>query len=251
MNEKSVYRNKIVGFILMVVALFAALVIFHRIGCYFYEFDPEFAPYDYGRFNFFSYFTVQSNIMAAIYLWFYSFSLIGLSKADRVSYNPYVTVFVTDYIIVTGLVYCCGIPLGFTPPFVWDTPVHAMSSFIQVFHHMIIPPLMILLLFIRKYTVRFKMKYIVACGIYPFLYSVISIIRGAISNPAFFAYPFYNPIFVYGLFHPGKAISDIAITETKEGYILMIPLLIAGISLFVAVCAVVAVIYNKKVRKDN
>lgn len=249
MKDKIFCRNKLLGCLFMIIAIFAVLVVFHRMGCYFYEYDPQFSPFDYGRFNFFSYFTVQSNIMVAVYLLLFSLSLLGVNKADKPVYNPYVTVFVTVYIIVTGAVYCCGIPLGFTPPFVWDTAVHAMSSFIQVFHHIIIPPLMIILLFIRKYSVKFKMKYVGLCGIYPLIYSVFSIIRGALSNPHFYAYPFYNPMFVYGLFHHDTIITDSASREIMKGYFLMLPLLILGISLFVIICVGVAFIFNKKVKE--
>lgn len=251
MKNSAIYRNKLFGTLFMIISLFAILVIFHRMGCYFYEFDPQFSPYDYGRFNFFSYFTVQSNIMIAVYLLVYSLSLLGVKNADKLVYNPYVTVFVTVYIIVTGAVYCCGIPLGFTPPFVWDTPVHAMSSFIQVFHHMIIPPLMIILLFVRKNTAVFRMKYVGLCGIYPLVYSVFSIIRGAVSNPPFYAYPFYNPMFVYGLFHHETVITDCAVNEIREGYFLMLPLLAVGILLFVIICVAVAVVYNKNVKEND
>ncbi len=251
MKNSAIYRNKLFGALLMVIAVFAVLVIFHRMGCYFYEFDPQFSPYDYGRFNFFSYFTVQSNIMVAVYLFFYSLSLLGIKKADKLVYNPCVTVFVTVYIIVTGAVYCCGIPLGFTPPFIWDSPVHAMSSFIQVFHHMIIPSLMIILLFTGNYNTEFRMKYVGLCGIYPLVYSIFSIIRGAVSFPPFYAYPFYNPLFVYGLFHREPIITDIAVDEIREGYFLMIPLLAAGISLLIIICIGVAFVYNRKVKEND
>ena len=239
MNGKNYSRNKPAGIALMIIAVFAAMVIFHRMGCYLYEYDPQFAPYDYGRFNFFSFFTVQSNIFVCIYLFIISLSYLGIKSADKAAYNPVLTVLVTTYIIITGAVYCAGIPLGFTPPFVWKDPVHSMSSFIQIFHHMIIPPLMIILLIFRKNSAKFKYKYLPFTGIYPFVYSVFSIIRGAVSDPPFYAYPFYNPEFVYGLFFKsGEA--------GLKGYFLMIPLLILGISLFILTSAAVAVIYNKK-----
>ncbi len=238
-------ENKVLGGFLFVVAFFAFLVILHRIGCYVYEYDPQFAPYDYGKYNFFSFFTVQSNIFVFIYLFIKSFSLFGCEKARRIIDKPVIGALVTVYIIVTGLVYCCGIPLGFTPPFVWDNPVHAMSSFIQVFHHMIIPPLMVILWFFPSDGKKISFRTLPYFGIYPFVYSVFSIVRGALSDPAFYAYPFYNPEFVYGLFRPGKEGSVIA------GYLLMIPLLIVGIGLFIGVAALVIFIHNKRIRNTE
>lgn len=232
--------KKIIGVFLFVIAVFAALVIFHRMGYYHFEYDEKFAPYDYGKFNFFSYFTVQSNIFVCIYLFFVSLSMLGVEKARKVAENPFVTVSATVYIIVTGAVYCSGIPLGFTPPFTWDSPVHSMTSFIQVFHHMIIPPLMVLLLIFRKNTAKFNYKLLPLIGIYPFVYSLFSIIRGKISNPKFYAYPFYNPEFVYELFIKNQT------ADEKIGYLLMLVLLVLGISLFIGIGALVALIYNKR-----
>lgn len=237
--------NKIFGAFLFIVALFATLVIFHRIGCYVYEYDPQFAPYDYGKYNFFSFFTVQSNIFVLIYLYIKSFAFFGNERARKITDKPVIGALVTVYIIVTGLVYCCGIPLGFTPPFVWDTPVHAMSSFIQVFHHMIIPPLMIILWFFPESGKKISYRTLPYFGIYPFVYSIFSIVRGALSSPAFYAYPFYNPEFVYTLFKPH---SQVNITL---GYVLMLPLLIVGISLFIGVAALVILIHNKRITEES
>lgn len=242
MKESKIANNKILGIILLIIAIFGTLVIFHRIGCYFYEYDPKFASYDYGRFNFFSYFTVQSNIFVCIYLYFASFAILGNKKAKKIVFNPMIGALVTTYIIVTGAVYCCGIPMGFTPPFTWDTPVHGMSSFIQVFHHMIIPPLMILLWLFPFTNEKISYKKLPIFGIYPFVYSIFSIIRGAVSNPQFFAYPFYNPEFDYGLF------SSEGYTVIK-GYLSMIPLLIVGIGLFILIAALVILIRNKRITK--
>lgn len=236
-------KNKVFGVLLMLVGIFGVLVIVHRLCYYVYEYDAEFSPIDYGRFNIISYFTVQSNIFVCFYLITSSLAVFGSKKAARIAFNPVVGALVTTYIIVTGAVYCCGIPLGFTPQFKWDNPTHAMSSFIQVFHHMIIPPFMVVLWFFPRTSATISKRLLPFFGIYPLAYSIFSIIRGAVSNPQFFAYPFYNPEFVCELF--GKKDADIAM-----GYLLMLPLLVVGIGLFIAVAAVVVMINNRRVKKE-
>ena len=125
--------------------LFSVLIIVHRLVHYVYEFDPKYSPIDYGRFNILSFFTVQSNIFVCFYLLVTAFAVFGNVRAQKIAFSPMLGALVTTYILITGVVYCCGIPLAFTTPYQWDTPTHSMLGFIQVYHHMIIPPLMVLL----------------------------------------------------------------------------------------------------------
>lgn len=240
---RPLYKNKIFGALLFVIGLFGVLVIIHRLSFYVFEYDPQFAPYDYGKFNILSYFTVQSNIFVCFYLLTSAFAVFGFEKAQKIAFNPLLGALVTTYIIVTGAVYCCGIPLGFTPPFKWDSAAHSMSSFIQVFHHMIIPPFMVLLWFFPATNKKINHRLLPAFGIYPLVYSLFSIVRGAFSDPHFFAYPFYDPEFVFGLFVKSGTYSPAA------GYLLMIPLLIIGIGLFLIIGRLVILINDKRTKK--
>ena len=243
MNIKKLYRNKIFGTFLFIIGLFGVLVIIHRLSYYVYEYDPEFSPIDYGRFNILSFFTVQSNILVCFYLITSALAVFGVKKAQKIAFCPTFGAMVTTYIIVTGAVYCCGIPLGFTPPFTWDNPTHSMLSFIQVFHHMIVPPLMVILWFFPATDNRISHKKLPYFGIYPFVYSLFSIVRGAVSNPTFYPYPFCRPDFIISMISPDKPVNDII------GYLLMIPLLIVGIGLFIGVARLVILINDKRVDK--
>ncbi len=238
----SVSRNKILGAALLVVSIFAVLIIFHRFGYYAYEYDAQFAPVDYGKYNFLSFFTVQSNIFVCIYLTSLSMALLGVKCAEKIAFNPVIGTMVTTYIFVTGLVYCCGIPMGFTPPFKWDTPGHSITSFIQVFHHMIIPPVMVALWFFPMTNRRVGHKKLWIYGIYPLVYSLFSIVRGAVSDLHFYPYPFYRPDFIRELFFGDRFADNI-----YAGYALMVPVLIAGITLFIAIARVFIFISDKRI----
>lgn len=241
MNIRPIYKNKKFGAALLLLSLFCFAVILHRMCHYVYEFDSEFSPVDLGRFNFLSFFTVQSNILVAFYLFTMSLAVFGNIRAQKISFNPTFASLVTTYILVTGAVYCCGIPLGFTPPFTWDNPTHFMLSFIQVFHHMIIPPLMLVLWFIPATDKKVNNKKIILVGIYPLVYSIFSIIRGAVSNPQFYAYPFYKPNFLWDMLFSGKPINLFA------AYLIMLPELLVGISLFIIICKILSLIRNRMV----
>lgn len=235
------YKNKWFGIFLLIIGVFGVLVIIHRLAHYVYEYDAQFSPVDYGRFNIISYFTVQSNIFVCIYLLTMSAAVFGNKNAQKIAFNPTLGAMITTYIVITGLVYCCGIPLGFTPPFKWDNPTHSMSSFIQVFHHMIVPPFMLLLWLFPTVDKKISYKKMWLAGIYPLVYSLFSIIRGAFSNPVFYPYPFYQPTFFWEMFFGNKEFNQ------TLAYLLMVPLLIVGIMLFVITAFIMAFIYNKRI----
>lgn len=238
---RPIYKNKKFGTALFVLSLFCFAVIIHRLSHYTFEFDPKFSPVDYGQFNILSFFTVQSSILVAFYLLLTSIAIFGNERAQKIEFNPTFGSFVTTYILVTGAVYCCGIPLGFTPPFKWANPYHFMLSFIQVLHHMIIPPLMLVLWFFPATDRKVNKKKIWAVGIYPLVYSVFSIVRGAVSDPEFYAYPFYRPNFLWDILF-----KDVPMNFTIA-YFMMIPELLVGISLFAIICKILSIIRNRMV----
>lgn len=151
-KESKLAKNKACGIFLMILGVFGFLIIIHRLCCYKFEYDEKFSPVDYGKFNILSFFTIQSNVFVYVYLICAGLASLGVEGAKKVAYNPLVGAMATTYILVTGLVYTAGIPMGFTPPFKWGDSYHAMSSFIQVYFHMIIPPIMLILWFSRSRT---------------------------------------------------------------------------------------------------
>lgn len=240
MKIRKLYSNKLFGICLLILGIFSVAVILHRLSYYVFEYDPKFSPIDYGRFNILSYFTVESNLFVCFYLLVNAFAVLGNKKAQKIAFSPSLSIFVTTYIIVTGVVYCCGIPLGFTPPYKWDTPAHAMSSFIQVYHHMIIPPLMLILFLFPATNKTADRKCVWYAGIYPLIYSVFSIIRGAVSDPTFYPYPFYRPEFIWDLFVKNKEFN------LPLAYLLMLPVLAVGIGIFIILARLLMLIQDKR-----
>lgn len=236
------YRSKIFGVCLLILGIFSVLVIVHRLAHYVYEFDPKYSPIDYGRFNFLSFFTVQSNLFVCFYLLVTAFAVFGSVRAQKIAFHPLLGVFATTYIIITGVVYCCGIPLAFTTPYQWDTPAHAMLSFIQVYHHMIVPPLMLFLWFFPAKNTKISYKKAWLSAIYPLIYSALSIVRGAVLKPTFYVYPFYNPSFFWEMLFKDK------LMQTVPAYLLMIPILLAAMFLFIGTAALLIFIHNRRVK---
>lgn len=238
----AISKNKLVGIILLVLSVFGFLIIGHRLSYYVFEYDPQYSPIDYGKYNILSYFTVQSNFIAYVYLLFASLGILGVRKAQKIGFNETIGALVTVYVLVAGITYCAGIPMGMTPPFKWDSPTHSMSSFIQVYYHMIMPVVALALWLFPFRNNRIGKKCLMISGIYPFVYSIFSMIRGAVSNPTYYPYPFYNPEFIWDVFAKGKQLNLVV------AYLIILVLLVFGISLFVGITAIIALIHNKRIK---
>ena len=239
--QSKIAKNKIFGTLAIVLGVFGFLIIIHRLSYYIFEYDEKFSPVDYGKFNILSFFTIQSNIFVYVYLICAGLASFGVKGADKVAYNQLVGAMATTYILVTGLVYTIGIPMGFTPPFKWHDAYHAMSSFIQVYFHMIIPPIMLILWFFPLSDRKVNHKHVWCIAIYPLVYSVFSIIRGAVGKMHFYPYPFYRPEFIWSFFFK---------TETVNyplAYFLMSLVLIVGMLLFIGIGRLMILINDKRV----
>ena len=239
-----VKQNKGFGFILLALSCLLLLSVVLRVSLYRFEYDPKYYATDFGRWNYFSYFTVQSNLLIAVYAGLAGLSLLGLQRF-RFVLKPQVGLLMTTYILITGAVYCSGFPLGMTPPLTWDTPYHCMLSSIQILHHMISPLVIFCFWLSQGDSPLLSKRALFAVGIYPFVYSLISIARGAFCTPTFYTYPFYNPRFAASLVPTDPPLSD------AMGYLLMIPMMVVGIGLFILVACILRLIHNKQHHRND
>lgn len=243
-KNPSVWSKKSTGVFLLVLGCLLILSVILRVSFYRFEYNEKFTAVDYGRFNYFSYFTVQSNTAAAVYCILAALSVFGVKSLKRVQ-NPAVGLFITTYVIIAGVVYCSGFPMGLTPPLVWDTAYHRLLNSTQVLHHMV-NPVALLVFWLRQGSEPAVPKRVLpVVGIYPFVYSVFCIIRGALFKPVFYAYPFYNPHFILDVIAKNKDVGLI------WGYVTMLPLLVFGISVFIAMAAVLLAVHNRQTKDDK
>ena len=241
-SGKPTARSRVFAAVLMAIAVSTFALIVLRVCFYRFNYDPQYYPVDHGRFNFFSFFTVQSNLYVCFYLFCLSLACFGVERARRIAFHPVVRLTVTTYILVTGAVYCGGIPMKMTPPLYWTDFYNCLLSTVQIVHHVVMPVLVFVLFLITadRKTDRRKLPLV---AVYPFVYSVFSIIRGALSDPEFYPYPFYRPEFFWNIFLKGHEMS------LPAAYLLMLPMLIAGVSVFVLIAFVLALINDRLAEK--
>lgn len=237
--ERPLMKNRVFGAGLLLAGLGAVAVIVLRVCFYRFDFDPQYYPVDYGRFNFFSFFTVQSNLYAAFYLLCLGCAVFGAKRAKRFAFHPMVRLTVTTYMLVTGAVYCSGIPMGMTPPLHWTDFYQQLLSVVQILHHMVMPVLMLLLFLLPPTDRRINKRALPVVGIYPLAYSLVSIARGALFRPQFYPYPFYRPDFFWTMFFGNRPL------QTVPAYLLMLPMLLLGIGVFLLIALVLTAVHNR------
>lgn len=240
--KRKITENKFVGAGLLITALFGFAVFIYRLSYYIYEYDPQYYPVDYGRFNILSYFTVQSNFFAYVYFLFAGLAILGVKKAEKIGFNSVVGTLVTLYVAVAGAVYCGGLPFGFAPPFTLDTPYHRMTVVIQIFYHMFMPVCALALYCFPFRNDRLGRRTVLLSGIYPVVYSAVSMIRGRVAVPSYYPYPFYDPEFVWRILMGERPINLFAAYAIIAAAILVI-----GGGLFMALCALLVRIHNKRI----
>ena len=243
MKDRST-KNKAVGGALLLTAVFGFAVFVYRITCYVYEYDAEFYPVDYGRFNILSYFTVQSNLFAYVYFLFAGLAILGVKKAEAIGFHSTLGTLVTLYVLVAGAVYCGGLPFGFAPPFTFDTAYHRMTVTIQIFYHMFMPSAALLLYLFPFKNEKLGLRTALLAGIYPVVYSAASMARGALVSPAYYPYPFYDPAFVWRALFGERPVNYAAAYA-----IVCAAVLLLGGGLFAALAAVLVKLHNKRIKE--
>ncbi|MBR5428206.1 MAG: Pr6Pr family membrane protein [Clostridia bacterium] len=244
--KRPITKNKAVGVVLLIIALFGFAVFIYRLSCYVYEYDARYYPVDYGRFNILSYFTVQSNFFAYVYFLFAALAILGVKKAERIGFHSGVGTLVTLYVAVAGAVYCGGMPFGFAPAFTWDTPYHRMTVVIQIFYHMFMPAAALLLYCFPFRNDRLGLRTVLVSGVYPVAYSVVLILRGRFCSPTYYPYPFYDPEFVWSALMKDRPINYFAAYAIIGAAVIVI-----GYGLFAALAALLVKLHNRRIKAPS
>ncbi|TBX52447.1 hypothetical protein E0M27_24135 [Bacillus mycoides] len=131
--------------------------------------------------NFFSFFTIESNILVAVIL---LFSSLGTALFGRSEQFGFLRGAATVYILTTGLIYFLllrGLEESLQTPIPWvNTVLHYIMPLAMILDWVINPP-----------TKTITWKQATSWLIFPLLYVVYSLIRGPFVN--WYPYPFLDP----------------------------------------------------------
>lgn len=129
--------------------------------------------------RFFSYFTILTNTLVAIY---FSWSITKQNKVSSVPNTPGTLTAVTVYITVVGLIYQVILRHTWSPT--------GLQKITDELLHSVVPILVIVFWYFYENKTTLRFKQIPRWLIYPLVYLIYILIRGSFSH--FYPYPFVN-----------------------------------------------------------
>ncbi len=183
---KKIVQSKLFAVVCLAVGLAALLSVVLQTVFPSLVFPIDFEIFGGGA-SLLAYFTILSNIFAGIWLTMLSIYLLTGAKALRFAVNPVIQGALTLYVFITGVVYF-GI-LSWAMDFGFGA--NALYHTVNYINHLIVPLYLTALWFLPLSQKRLMIKDTLYWLIFPLLYFVFSMIRGAFTN--FYPYPFLDP----------------------------------------------------------
>lgn len=125
--------------------------------------------------RFFSYFTILTNLIVAVYFTFQIFNRNPDKKSG-------ILTAITVYILIVGLIYQIILRSTWNPT--------GMQKLVDELLHTIIPVLVVIYWYLFENKTSLNYRHILKWSIYPLLYLIYILIRGNFSG--FYPYPFIN-----------------------------------------------------------
>lgn len=155
--------------------IFASITWFAVIAQYYLMIENRVTPIIETSIRFFSFFTILTNSLVAIY---FTLSILKKKNIDK----PGTLTAVTVYITIVGIVY----QIILRP--IWKPT--GLQMIVNELLHSVIPLLVILFWYLYEEKKSLTYKQLPMWLIYPFVYLLYILVRGSISN--FYPYPFVD-----------------------------------------------------------
>lgn len=140
----------------------------------------------FGGASLLAYFTILSNIFVAFWLILFALYRLLIKKMRFVT-SPIIQGGITLYILITGIVYFSILTWAMDI----DIEYTVLFSIINYINHLIIPVFFCAIWFLPISNTMLKAKSALIWLIFPLLYFIFSMIRGALTD--FYPYPFLDP----------------------------------------------------------
>ena len=157
--------------------------------------------------NFFSYFTILSNLFAGIVLVFGAFQLIAHRQPS--ASTDLIRGMVVVNMAVVGILFSVLLR---------DVELGYLSPWINTVHHYIMPIAVVLEWLIQPPRTKLGKRQLLLCQVFPLLYLIYVLTRGAIVG--WYPYPFFNPANVGGYGGVTAYIIGIMVVFVVAGWLL-------------------------------
>lgn len=203
---KKFFRGKVFAYICIALALFSfTAVTLQNVMWekYLFPHYPEFTNNNVSGANYFAYFTILTNCFCAVWLLLYAIGTLALPRLRKWITKPAIQGGLTVYIFITGFVYFGILQwfIGLYPSNLW------FFNLVDYFDHLIIPTLFTTMWLAGISDEKLSKNVVWFYLIYPALYFVFSVIRGAIIG--WYAYPFINSHELWEILFPSKEYASV------------------------------------------
>lgn len=159
--------------------------------------------------NFFSYFTILANLFAGVVLLFGVYQL--LSRTEPPAWYEPIRGAAAVYMAVVGVVFVTLLR---------NTDLGGLLPWVNTVHHYVMPVVMVLEWILRPPTRRLNASALVICLVFPVMYLVYTLLRGA--SMSWYPYPFLNPAVVGGYGAVGLYIVGMIAVFLLSGWFLVL-----------------------------
>ena len=165
--------KKVIAFLIALAAWYAV------VSQYFIMLDERLVDILETTIRFFSYFTILSNILIAVY---FSAIVIQGNSRHRLLSSPGALTAITGYITIVGLIYQIALRHLWQP--------EGQQWVVDELLHTVIPIAVIFFWYFNESSFPIRFQQIGIWLIFPLVYFIVILIRGGFSN--FYPYPFVN-----------------------------------------------------------
>ncbi|MEO5777192.1 MAG: Pr6Pr family membrane protein [Flavobacterium sp.] len=160
--------------------LFALIGWFAVIAQLFLMIENKITPISEAVIRFFSFFTILTNILVAIYFT----GIVFIKNSNKLVHKPGVLTAITIYILMVGSVYQIALRN------IWEP--QGLQMVVDELLHSFIPVLVVVFWSMFEITKPVKYSQILKWMIYPVTYLIFIMVRGSFSN--FYPYPFVDVV---------------------------------------------------------
>lgn len=199
--QNILFKSKLFALITLLIGLFTLIAIGIQIATYSKYIKPNlewmYKVYTHNNIsgvNMLAYFTVQSNILASIYMILISSKILIFKK------NRFLKNIVENGYIKSALCLFCGITgILYFSILIWFTKFYKLGGMYTFYnisnftYHLVIPLYFIILIFFPNTAKPINFKRAIFIMLYPFLYFAFSLIRGKFGSAKWYPYPFLVP----------------------------------------------------------
>lgn len=240
--------NKKSAWLFLTLSVISISLVLHQIFSYKYllkdyldEYYPFYTNNNVSGLNTLAYFTELSITSVAVLFFVFALAGFGVKWAKKALINPALQMCVTEYIFITGVVYCTAL-LWLMRFFPWNSPL-ALVNVASIWNHFLMPVFVTCLWFFPVTRQTIPAKQIGWTVVFPVAYGLLSIVRGVVIG--WYPYPFFDVNQLWQIVFGNKRF------DALQASLMVVGVCIALTAFMVLVAVALRAVHNKLVARQR